>query len=289
LALFATPSRAAISVASYSAGRDFAERCDPLRLGFKGTATQFVAIEKSNPAKFRGCDFEVSFDENISVVSMKVLYLVLSATRYKTISLNLNSDGGDVVAALDFAAKIRRDKLYNVWFFVGDHDHCYSSCVLVLASGFVRNVYGEVGIHRPYFTEQGVNDMGYDSLKQAYDATLIKVKEFLNSVNINEKLATDMWFVPSNKVKILTAAELAEYGLSATDAVLKEQENADLRRTCGDVAPAAQEDFLAHVVPQCVDPATNILDTKCINEKGRDHPFCKCFAEANPTEGIMCK
>ena len=68
LALFATPSPAAISVASYATGRDSAEQCDPLRSGFKGTATQFVTIEKANPAKFRGCDFTVSFDEIISVV-----------------------------------------------------------------------------------------------------------------------------------------------------------------------------------------------------------------------------
>jgi hypothetical protein len=289
LALFATPSPAAISVASYATGRDSAERCDPRRSGFKGTATQFVAMEKSNPTKFRGCYFEVSFDEIISAVSMKVLYSVLAATRDTSVSLNLNSDGGDVGAALHFAARIRGDKLDNVWFIISDHDHCYSSCVLLLASGFMRTVYGEVGIHRPYFTEQGANDMGYDSLKQAYDATLVKVKEFFNSVNINEKLATDMWFVPSSKVKILTAAELEEYGLSSTDAVLKEQENADLRRTCGDGAPTAQEDFFARALPQCVDQATHVLDTKCINENWGNHPFCRCFAEANPTEGIMCK
>jgi hypothetical protein len=258
-------------------------------LGFKGTARQFVAIVKSNPAKFRGCEFEVSFDEIISVASMEQLYSVLSAARDTTISLELNSDGGDVNAALDFAAKFRRSKLDRVWFFVPERGHCYSSCVLLLASGFMRGVYGEVGIHRPYFTEHGANAMGYESLKEAYDATLIQVKNFLNSVNINDKLATDMWFIPSNKVKILTSAELAEYGLSAADAVLKEQENADLRRSCGDAAPAAQEDFLARVFGPCVDPTTNIADSKCINARGSDHPFCKCFAEANPTEGIVCK
>ena len=47
--------------------------------------------------------------------------------------------------------------------------YCNSSCVFVLAGG-MKVLNGNVGIHRPYFTEQKARSMGYVDVKHAYDS-----------------------------------------------------------------------------------------------------------------------
>jgi hypothetical protein len=140
---------------------------------------------------------------------------------------------------------------------------------------------GKVGIHRPYFTEKAIYDAGYKSLQQAYDGLLPQVKKFLDSVNISDRLAADMWLVPSDKLRVLTDTELEQYGLSADDAVFQELGNSNLRAVCGNDAPANYNDWLLHAFFPCqVRFATYDMD--CVRAKTRSHPYCHCYARSDP-------
>jgi hypothetical protein len=63
------------------------------------------------------------------------------------VMVRLNSDGGDVHEAIAIGLKARAMKM---WVIVLGRARCVSACVLILAGGVDRTVYGRVGIHRPY-------------------------------------------------------------------------------------------------------------------------------------------
>lgn len=174
---------------------------------------------------YRECPVTISFEGDVSNASVKTLISLLSALFHQAknkslVVLTLNSEGGDIRAALHFGDVIRTLEIKNVKFTVLEDSRCYSACVILLAAGYLRRVEGKVGIHRPYFTESVVIGLEYRSMKKAYDGFRTKMQDFLNRVNINAELSRDMWQIPSHEIKKLTKRELEKYGLSRDDAVL---------------------------------------------------------------------
>lgn len=295
-ALLSTPSIAAsIAVAGKDAGRGASravkERCIDAVSDFKMSAETFLTVvgDGSKPLGFCGA-LTVYFSGDIDTQSMatlrKIVDLAFSRLALSFVGVELNSDGGDVWEALSFAKFIREHGLRYMVLDVPEGSHCYSSCVFILAGGFQRGVEGDVGIHRPYFTDARVREEGYKSMQQAYDALFVQLKSFLISVNISDRLVSDMWLVTSDRLRVLTDAELDQYGLSSNDTVFTELQNAQLRSACGESAPAEHDDYLKNVLNPC--DRNGIYDYSCINERGRKHPYCHCIAEANPNSGFIC-
>jgi hypothetical protein len=72
---------------------------------------------------------------------------------FEILGVELNSPGGDVIAAMQIGEIIRKDWL---WTSVSDEpqaEGCLSACVLIFAAGANRILGGDsrVGIHRPRF------------------------------------------------------------------------------------------------------------------------------------------
>lgn len=159
-----------------------------------------------------------------------------------SVPVSLNSNGGSVVASIMMAKAIRSSsRMRNAGFTtVFPGDKCYSSCVMVLAGGYRRNVAfgGRIGIHRPYFVADEYVELGYKDLKEAYDGVYEQLSALFRQWNLSRSLVDDMFAVPSTDVRILTEEELSAYGLNKTDRVLAEQLNADTRTACGDKALA---------------------------------------------------
>jgi hypothetical protein len=237
-----------------------------------------VAGDKSKHLGFCG-PVVITFNGNIDAESMTTLrrLVLLTVDRPNIFGwVMLNSNGGDLQESLSFARLLRERNLRDVVVEVPQGSHCYSSCVFLVAGGFRRGIYGEIGIHRPYFTEKAVHEEGYKSLQEAYDSVFAQLKTFFASVNISDRLLSDMWLVTSDRLRILTDAELEQYGLSSDDVVMTELENSRLRDVCGAAAPAARDDFYKNVLNRCLS-ANGVLDSTCLNTRGHNHPYCRCY------------
>jgi hypothetical protein len=271
--------------------RERIQQCNVAAPEFKMNADTFVAGIAGASKALNYCGLRVTLTGEIDAASMsslrRVLDLAFSRFSSDILVVSLNSNGGDVWEALSFARFIRAHNLQNVVIDIPEGSHCYSSCVSILAGAFRRIVDGEVGIHRPYFSDKRVHEVGYKSLQQAYDALFVQLKAFVSSVNVSDRLVSEMWVVPSDKLRVLSQKESEEYGLASDDAIFAELENAKVRSVCGEGAPTYWNDYYKNVLYPCTNEQGRV-NTACINERGRNHPYCHCFADANPKSGFVC-
>lgn len=141
---------------------------------------------------------------------------------------DLNSPGGDIYAAMEIGRLIRKARATCI---VRVDQQCSSACVLILAGGVERSVYGKVVIHRPYSTYVGQRD--YQSAENEYRRTETAVRTYLKEMNLSEKLFEAMVQVPPEQVRILSRKESADFGLTGVDAVEQEVRDAALAAVYG--------------------------------------------------------
>ncbi len=262
---------------------------------YKMSAETFLSVVDHEARQLGFCGpIVITFNGDIDAESMTTLRrLVLLTVERPNIPggwLMLNSNGGNGWESLSFARLLRERNIRDLVIEVPKGSHCYSSCVFIVAGAFRRAVYGEIGIHRLYFPGKAVNEAGYKSLQEAYDSAFAQLKSFFASVNLSDRLASDMWLVSSDRLRILTKKELDDYGLSSDDVVLTELENGKLRAACGEAAPAVRDDFFKNVFYQCLG-ANGLMDKTCFKKLGRHHPYCRCFVstEDNSHFGLVCE
>lgn len=150
-------------------------------------------------------------------------------------SIILDSEGGSVLAALEIAKEMRASAWIRDSSLTATADVCYSACVLILAASYSRIVGGDVGIHRPYFLGEEYRDWGYEDLQDAYEALYTELARSFSRWNLPMSLVDDMFSVPSSEIRVLTATELARYGLDREDLVKQELRLAEMRTICGKV------------------------------------------------------
>ena len=130
----------------------------------------------------------------------------------------LHSNGGDVDVALDMGRIIRREKGHVK---VTANSKCFSSCVFLLAAGVGRISYGDIGIHRPYFS----------ALSHAEDVSVVRAKReainkriraYFDEMDIPQGLLDLMLSIPPEKMKVLNDSELESFRLSVDDPTREE-------------------------------------------------------------------
>ena len=129
----------------------------------------------------------------------------------------LDSRGGDVEAAIKIGQLLRK---WSRQVVIRPNAVCISACVLVLAGAESRWVYGKVGIHRPYFT----NDVAIEALaqKENYMRVEALIKTYLEEVNVRSVLYDDMLRISPSKVRFLSQEELESYGIGESDPYAEE-------------------------------------------------------------------
>lgn len=150
---------------------------------------------------------------------------------YKTkssISVRVNSIGGDVYAAMAIGRLLRRSQA-SIW--IPYNEECASACVLLLAGAVVRSIDGPVEIHRLYTSSTNADD--YDSLQSIYRKMEMDVKAYLHEMNVPGVLYDAMMQVPSQSVHALNSRELADYGFSEPDPVWADLYNSRRARELG--------------------------------------------------------
>lgn len=134
---------------------------------------------------------------------------------------SLNSSGGDIYAAMEIGKLIRKARATCE---MSPKDKCYSACVFVLAGAVGRIVGGEVGIHRPFSTYVGNRD--YQNTQNEYRRMETAIRAYLKEMNLPDQLFEAMVRVPPEEIRILSDAELEAFGLSGTDPVEQDTEDA---------------------------------------------------------------
>jgi hypothetical protein len=145
------------------------------------------------------------------------------------IRVDLNSNGGDVDAALKIGRIMR--KTIAMVAVVPPNSICASACVFVLAGAANRIVTGKVGIHRPYDPDN--TNISAKSQKQKYYRLAKKIKDYLSEMNVQPKLYDDMIYISPENIKILSTNELQLYGLGGNDPYIEEATSAGYAKQLG--------------------------------------------------------
>lgn len=93
--------------------------------------------------------------------------------------VNVSSEGGDVQTAMAIGRFLRQRR---ATVFVQADSECLSSCVLLLAAGSDRLVYGKVGIHRPYLPD--ARGQSAASLQEYWRQTKSQLRIYFEEMNV---------------------------------------------------------------------------------------------------------
>lgn len=143
-------------------------------------------------------------------------------------AFRLNSNGGDVEAAITIGRLLRKIKASAQTWSQGG---CYSSCVFIFAGAVQRDGRLGVGIHRPYSTRTDMRD--YQAIQSDQRRLAKLAKDYLEEVNVLPSLYDAMMSIPPEKIKLLSEAELDSYGLLKVDPVEQEFRDAAAARHYG--------------------------------------------------------
>jgi hypothetical protein len=141
------------------------------------------------------------------------------------LKVGLDSEGGDVDEAMRIGRLIKNNSFGTI---TGQAYKCLSSCVLILASGVERqSLLGNVGIHRPYFSDLN-EKLTIDEIRKIKDKKNKEIKTYLEEMDSNPALLDAMISIEPSNIKMLTEDELKFYRLIGDDANYEEKKIAML-------------------------------------------------------------
>ncbi|MDN3919744.1 hypothetical protein [Roseateles violae] len=129
--------------------------------------------------------------------------------------LTITSPGGNVAEAMAIGRWIRKMK---GTVYVPFDSPCFSSCVYVVAAGYQRYIFGDIGIHRPF-----LNKLDNESPGKILQAILVQSRAYFFEMGVPERLADDMFSVEPEQNKILSKEQLSAYRLNQPDSGYKEE------------------------------------------------------------------
>jgi hypothetical protein len=116
--------------------------------------------------------------------------------RYSYFTVRLNSEGGDVSAAIEIGRLIRK---YEGFTTIEKNGRCYSSCALIFIAGVSRSNYGELGLHRPYLAAA---PQSRETVQQQVPLMLSMVKSYVAEMGITENFYQQMVNTEPSKIAI---------------------------------------------------------------------------------------
>lgn len=136
-------------------------------------------------------------------------------------SLNLQSNGGDVEAAMRMGRALRA---IDASAAVSDISPCISSCVLVLAGASKRGAAsirgGKVlGIHSYY---KLVESKSKEDALASYARVYSQVKDYLNEMRIPQAVLDLSYSVPPWSIRMLSVEEATDLHLAGIDPVFRD-------------------------------------------------------------------
>jgi hypothetical protein len=192
-----------------------------------GLVTSITAQDECSNS-FAGC-FEISgVISSQDLVEVRAIADRIAASTKRTTFFRLNSQGGNVEAAINIGRQLRR---LSAIAAMTEKEECLSSCVFILAGATQRVIGGIVGIHRPYSPRTDQRD--YTAVQKDHRRIATLAKTYLEEMNLPPQLYDAMERIPPEKIRVLSKKELEEFGLAQIDPVEQELQDAAEARKYG--------------------------------------------------------
>lgn len=133
----------------------------------------------------------------------------------KNNAIMFDSKGGNTHAAQNIGKIIRERKLNT---FLAQDAECGSSCIYALIGGVVRNVYGEVTVHRSSYNDT----VSLEKIKKFSDWGDAKLYRHIYEMGINSQLAIAILETPHWKRRLITKSELDSWSINGMDRMYEE-------------------------------------------------------------------
>ncbi|QNP41945.1 COG3904 family protein [Lysobacter solisilvae (ex Woo and Kim 2020)] len=262
-----------------SCGYDYLQDGDGEKLD---ALTFFAVVDALTPCQPQGV-VRLRYDGKINAGFTALVQRVAAVADRMEIPvriLDIKSSGGHVEEAIR-AGDSMAEQRWAIW--VRDGSYCHSSCVLILAGGDTRSITGDVGIHR-LFRDQSKATSRAELSAELRDVSG-QVRDYLVRNGADVRIADLMMTVANRRLRLLSEAELREYGLSGSNAVQDDLDRIRLTRRCGEDFARRRDAWLRAFENECLEPgkAFEVLD-----ECGRaleprfGFPDAKCPSD-NPT------
>ena len=142
----------------------------------------------------------------------------------RSLSVWLDSPGGDVFAAIRMGRSIRK---YEALTVIPVPSKCYSSCALIFIAGVRRHNLGKLGLHRPYLAS---TPQSRQTIEKQVPRMLQLVKQYVAEMGITDNFYYQMVNTEPSKMAIYRTDDYANL-VPATDPVFQEIQIAyDARR-----------------------------------------------------------
>jgi ATP-dependent protease ClpP protease subunit len=140
-----------------------------------------------------------------------------------SLTINLDSPGGDVDAAMSIGRFLRK---YGVRTTVRENSKCISSCVFIFMAGLERTVNREntIGVHRPYFVDLS-SQISINEIQNIRRKRIESIKNYLNEMDIPISLVDLMMAIPPNDIKLLSNDDMKAYRINQADPAWEEKQN----------------------------------------------------------------
>jgi ATP-dependent protease ClpP protease subunit len=127
--------------------------------------------------------------------------------RIVALHVDVDSPGGQVFYALEIGRLLRREAAP---VRMGPGAVCVSACVFVLMGATEREVAADarIGLHRP-----SLGDPRRDALVPSMAE---QMAQYAEEMGVSRRIVEEMVAIPSSRVRFVTVAELARYGLSVS-------------------------------------------------------------------------
>jgi hypothetical protein len=174
--------------------------------------------------------------------------------------LDIDSSGGQVEAAIR-AGDLIAESGWTIW--VREDAICHSSCVLVLAGGDNRLLSGKVGVHRIFRLHSDATSRA--ELSRELQEVHSNIEQYLARNGVAVAVADLMMTVPNRSLRLLTEAELDQYGIAGINAAQDDLDRIRLARKCGEDFVRRRDNFFRSFDRSC---ATAGEDLEAMNTCG---------------------
>jgi ATP-dependent protease ClpP protease subunit len=194
---------------------------DLLKSGTRYTPNQNGCVESD-------CTFYV--DGIITSQTPKDAQVFFEANRNKMLTVNFNSTGGEVRAAVELGRLIRRYS-GTTRLLYGD---CLSACVLAFVGGSDRYTLvtkPRFGIHTPYSID--TRQTTYEDSDKRFKAVRALVVQYLQDMNIPVGLFDEMLRYPAENMHLMSKDELSRFRVIGIDPSEQDRRDSSAARNYG--------------------------------------------------------
>lgn len=166
----------------------------------------------------------------LTPVSLKTSYAALNEghpEQCRPVMIQLNSNGGNVEAAIEAGEFIRQKKITTI---VPADSSCASACVLLHLGGVHRLSVGKVGIHRPFYDRPSRSDA---ESRATYERLNDLIRRYLKKMNVPDIVLGAMNAVPPGEIRWLTKQQREDFQIDGEDPVFADQRDSLIAKRLG--------------------------------------------------------